>query len=55
MTGGKWSGDLAAELMGKTIASDYKEGKDYFSDYISFRHYQLCFLFELGKPANIIH
>lgn len=34
MTGGKWSGDLAGELMGKTIASDYKEGKDYFSFFI---------------------
>lgn len=54
MTGSKWAGDLAMELMGEIIALIIRRGRLIFLFYIPFRHYHLCSLFELGKPVNII-
>lgn len=45
MTGGKWSGDLAAELIAKIIASDYKERKAYFSFLYIFQTLSVMFSF----------
>ena len=45
MTGGKLSGDLGVELMGKIVAPDYKEGKAYFSFLYIFQTLSVMFSF----------